>query len=99
MGGGAIGADSLCYPPKAIDEPRCYHIVGAPLPVIFQHLGSPKWQGIMPNGEEPLLLFLFENEKCWHMLEYPVGTKQYCITRAGLTKSAMAKEIERKDRQ
>jgi hypothetical protein len=33
-------AEENYYPPKSLTEPRCYSIVGQPLAVIYDHLGS-----------------------------------------------------------
>ena len=87
-----------CFLPKSPTEPRCYTAVGPPLGVMTQQLGNAKWSGLMPDGSGVLFMHLYENAECWHLTEWRVGSKEYCITRGGLSDEGLRAAAERKQR-
>jgi hypothetical protein len=74
-------AHSQCYPPPSPTEGRCYDVVGVPLVAIRQQLGEQKWSRVDESGR---FTVLYQNDKCWHVVDWKAGTKSYCIIRQGV---------------
>ena len=96
VGSLALPAAAQCYPPSSPTAPRCYEPAGAPLVAIAQQFGQPKWQGLMPDGTTNRFVLLYENDSCWHVVEWKVGTAEYCVTRAGPSRAFLEQEVQRR---